>query len=169
MPFALLLAMQAAGMVTDWIGAKQQEELNNLGMKVQQAGIEANINQTRLETEDQSLQEMIKLRKNLGTQLAIFGARGTNPGQGSAFSLINESVGNVNADERMRRMNELAQETSLRGQGLVSRLTGAADNSKLWQGFASRTLNRFPSTEAGWSSAIAKTKSAFGLTQEAGT
>ena len=174
MPIAFLYAMQAAGMVTDFFGTLQQQELNDLGAKLQQAGIEANINQTRLETEEQSLQALVKLRKTLGTQLAIFGARGTNPGQGSAFSLLNESISNSNADERIRRMNELAQETSLRGQGLISKLNNSSGNSNLWQGFASRTINKFGTSSLGngssGASAFSGSKaSAYGLTQQAGT
>ena len=66
MPFALMLAMQAAGMVTDWIGTRQQQMFADMGAKVQQAGIESNIELARLESEDESVNAMKQLRQTLG-------------------------------------------------------------------------------------------------------
>lgn len=160
MPYALLLAMQAAGMVTDFLGTRNQADLMNQGMKVQQAGIAANIEQTRLETEDASLQSMKSLRQTLGTQIATFAARGTSTAAGSATSLLNENFANFNADERMRRLNQVGKENQLRAGGLISRLQNSGDTSKLWQGFASRTFNSFPTNSASWS-ALGKN---FGMT-----
>jgi hypothetical protein len=75
-------------------------------------------------------------------------ARGTNIGAGSAASLLNESVGNFNADETIRKMNLLGRENQLRGQSALSRLQYSGDSSKLWQGFASRTFNTLSSNPA---------------------
>jgi uncharacterized protein YukE len=171
MPFALLLAMQASGMVVDYIGSRNQNTMTNMGMKVEQAGIESNIYQTRLETEDASLQSIKQLRQTLGSQIAVFAARGTSTGGGSAISLLNESVSNFNSDDRMRRLNGLGKENQLRGGAALSRLQNASDVSKLWQGFASRTINRFPSSVAGWKQGmtdfkqgVQTLKQSFGLT-----
>ncbi len=160
MPFALLLAMQAAGMVTDFLGTRHQAELMNMGMKVQQAGIEANVEQTRLEAEDASLQSMKALRQNLGTQMAVYAARGTSTSNGSAALNFNESLGNFMQDERLRKLNTLGRVSDLKGQGLISTLEGKANNYKLWQGWASRTLNRFPTSLSGWGGG----NQGFGLT-----
>ena len=168
MPFFLLLAMQAAGMVVDYLGTKNQSELMDMGAKIQQAGIEANVMQTRLETADASLQAMRKLRQNLGTQLAVQSARGTKSGAGSAFSLLNESIGNFDADERMRRLNGLGKENQLRAGAAISRLKNNSDTSKLWQGFASRTINRFPSSVSGWQQYANQASQGFGLTSIGG-
>jgi uncharacterized protein YutE (UPF0331/DUF86 family) len=84
MPFALLLAMQASGMIIDWLGTRNQQMYADMGAKLQQAGIESEIEQNRLQTENDSLQEMKNLRQTLGTQAAIFAARGTRAGVGSA-------------------------------------------------------------------------------------
>lgn len=143
MPYALLLAMQAAGMVTDWFGTRNQQRIGDMGARLQQAGIEADIQQTRLEAEDASLQAMKDLRRNLGTQAAVFAARGTRPGAGSALSLSTESIGNFNSDERMRRMNQLGRETALRAGKSIAKLNQQSTNANLWKGFASRTLNTF--------------------------
>ncbi len=165
MPFALLLAMQAAGMVTDFFGVKNQADLMNMGMKVQQAGIEANVEQVRLETQDASLNAMTKLRQNIGSQIAVQAARGTSMVGGSSAALsMNESVGNFNSDEKVRRLNALGQENQLRAGAAISRLQNSSDTSKLWQGFATRTINKFPSNVSGWQQAWKDTKQGFGLT-----
>ena len=153
MPFALMLAMQAAGMIVDYMGTQHQQQLMDMGLKIQQAGIESNVEQTRLEAEDESLQSLKKLRQTLGTQIATFAARGTSTAAGSAVGIMQGSIGNFNTDERMRRMNLLAKTNSLKGEGLISQLNNAGESSKLWQGFAQRTINRFPSSSAGWEQA----------------
>lgn len=168
MPLALLLAMQAAGMVIDYMGTKNQQDLADMGYQVQQAGIEANIQQTRLETEDASLQALVKLRKSMGTQLAIFAARGTNPGAGSAVGLLTQNIGNFNTDERMRRMNLLGKENYLKAGGTISKLNQAGETSKLWQGFAGRTINRIP-VGSMFNSGGGSGGSSYGLTQQGGT
>jgi len=164
----LLLAMQAAGMVTDYVATKNQIRLGELGAKLQQESIESNIQQTRLETEDASLQALRNLRQNLGTQMAVYAARGTSTANGSAVLSTNESVGNFNSDERMRRMNLISRENTLKGQGSIYKLNQEAEKAKLWKGFASRTVNTFPTSEQAWSKGIGDFKSSFGLTNIGG-
>lgn len=160
--YYLLLAMQAAGMVTDYIGTKEQARMMGMGSQLEQLGIEANIQQTRLAAEDETLQSMKNLRKNLGTQLAVFAARGTASNAGNAVGILNESLSNFYADERTRRLNLMGKETALRGQGLISSLNASGEKSKLWQGFAQRTINRFPTSPESWD----KFGKSFGLTQK---
>lgn len=165
MPIYLLLAMQAAGMVVDYFGAKNQSDMMKLGIKVQQAGIEANLEQTRLESQDESLNSMVQLRKTMGTQIAVMAARGTSTvGGGSASGLLNESISNFNADERIRKLNLLGKENQLRGDAATSRLKYSADTSKLWSSFSSRTINRFPSSLSGWQKGWDAAKEGFGMT-----
>lgn len=160
MPFALLLAMQAAGMVVDYLGTKNQQDFADMGAKVQQAGIEANIYQTRLESEDASLQALKGLRQNLSAQAAVFAARGGRPTIGA----LTQSVGEFKADERMRRMNLIGKENELKAGGTISKLNQAGANTKMWQSFSQRSLNRFPSSKAGWEQGIKDFKQGFGLT-----
>lgn len=164
MPFALLLAMQAAGMVTDYFGAQYQSQLGKMGLKVQQAGINANIYQTRLETENESLIAMQQLRKNLGTQIAVQAARGTSTSGGSAVALFNESIGNFNSDERMRRLNQLGRENELKAGGSIAKLNQQSTNAKLWSSFASRSLQRFGTSADYWYAGGKQTNKSFGLT-----
>jgi len=161
MPFALLLAMQAAGMVYDYMGTKRQEAFNQMGEKVQNAGIEANIYQTRLETEEASLASLHQLRQTIGTQIAIMAATGRSTVGGTSQSIFAESIGNANADERVRRLNQMGRENQLQAGKVQSMLTSQSENSKLWQGFASRSLNSLSSNP----DVYKKTASYFGLTQ----
>ena len=160
MPIALLLAMQASGMIVDWIGTREQQRMMGMGEKLQQASIESNIETTRLNAENDSLQALINLRKNLGSQAAIFAARGTRAGTGSALAFMTESVGNFNTDERMRKINLLNRETALKSEGTISKLNASAEKAKLWQGFGQRTINRLSSSPSAWGQA----GKSFGLT-----
>lgn len=160
MPIAFLLALQASGMVIDYLGAQQQQEMYDQGAKLQRAAIDTQIQQNRLRSEDESLQAMKQLRKNMGTQLAVFAARGTNPAAGTAISFMSESLSNFNTDERMRRMNLLARENDLKAGKTISRLNQAGENTKLWQGFAQRNLSTLSSNPA----AYGQMAKSFGLT-----
>lgn len=164
MPFAFLLAMQASGMIIDFFGNQNQADMMKMGMKLQDSEFETNLQQLRLETENDSLNSMKQLRQTLGSQIATMAARGTATGAGSAASILNESQANFNSDEKIRRLNALGKENQLRANKAMSRLQNNSDISKLWQGFASRTLNRFPSSYSGWQQAISNAKESFGLT-----
>lgn len=176
MPLALLLAMQAAGMVVDWIGTRNQQEMAAMGAQLQQAGIEASIEQTRLETEDASVEALKRLRKTIGSQAALFAARGTKSGAGTALSIVSDTVGNFASDERVRRINQLGKENTLRAGGVISSLNASGEKSKLWQGFAQRTFSNLPVGSLGslggggggsgaFSGSRASAGRSFGLTQ----
>lgn len=160
----LMFSMQAAGMITDFFGSRNQDQLMRMGLKVQQAGIEANLYQTRLESQDASLQSMKQLRQTMGSQIAIMAARGTSTSAGSAVSFLNESIGNFNSDEKIRRMNLLGKENQLRAGSAMSRLQYSTDSSKLWQSFAQRTFNKFPTSVSGWQQGWTDFKQGFGMT-----
>lgn len=159
---ALLLAMQAAGMVVDWLGSEDQAEKAEEAAEMQRIGIEANIRQNRIETEDSSLQALKNLRKNLGSQAALFAARGTKQGAGTAMTFMSQSISNFNSDERLRRINLFNTETALNVGMNISHLNQEANNSKIWQGFAQRSFNRIPTNPKTWDQ-IGKS---FGLTQK---
>lgn len=164
MPVALLLAMQAAGMIFDYFGTQNQARMMGLGEKVNQAGIESNIALTRAATEDESLQAMVQLRKTMGSQIAAMAARGTSTSAGSALSLMTESVSNFNANEKVRRLNAMGKENQLRAGSAMSRLQNMSDTSKLWNSFAQRTISKFPSSFSGWQGVASGTSQGFGLT-----
>ncbi len=141
---AILLGMQAAGMVFDYFGNQQQKGFAKQGLRLEQAGINANIAMTRLQAEDASLQAMQNLRKNLGSQAAYFAASGArgNP----AFA--QQSISATGQDERTRRINLLGKEAELRAQGQIAKLQNQAFNSSLDTQFMNKIFNMIPGPSA---------------------
>jgi len=169
MPIGFLLAMQAGGMVFDWIGKQEQIRINKMGAQMEQAGIDYSIAATRLESENASLQEMQDLRKNLGSQAAIMAARGVRAGTSTGALLANESVGNFNADEKMRKLNLMGNEANLRAGKLMSKLHESSYESKVKNEFVTNSINRIPTSESAWKQIgqgfSAKNSYGFGMTK----
>lgn len=161
MPLAFFLAMQAAGMVVDYLGKQDQIGLARQGAKLEQQGIESNIMASRLEAEDASLMAMKKLRQNLGTQAAVFAARGQRAGTGNALIIANESVGNFNADDRMRKLNQTMRENELKSGKTISKLHQSTYESDIWNQFTKSTINRIPTSPQAWD----KLSQGFGFTK----
>lgn len=143
MPFAFLLAMQAAGMVMDYYGNKQQIAMGRMGQRVEQAGIESNIAMTRLQSEEAGLNAMRNLRQTLASQAAVMAARGTSSGAGSALAIRGESVGEFNADERSRKINLSANEAGLRAGITMSKLHQWTSETRMNQAMRKRMFDNF--------------------------
>ena len=141
-----LLAFQAAGLVIDYRNTRNNQKLIQTGRQLDQASFEANLEAARLESSQASLNEMKELRQNLGTQLAMNAARGTNSGQGSAFINFQESISTANADERTRRMNLLSKESALRANNVLSGLHSLQSETQLGQAMTSRFINAVGTT-----------------------
>ncbi len=150
MPWAFLLALQAAGMTIDWFGKRQQVAMGRMGAKIEQAGIDANVAMNRLEAEDASLQAMKQLRMTLGSQAAIQAARGTNAGVGSALMVGRESESNFNSDERVRRMNLLGREASLKAGKAISSLHQDANEAEIWSQFRTSAFDKIGTAAIGY-------------------
>lgn len=149
LPFSgVLLAFQAAGLVTDYRATKSSQKLIQKGRQLEQAAIETNLEAVRLESGQASLDEMKQLRQNLGTQIAMQAARGNAPGAGTALTLQNEAVSNFNADERTRRMNLIAKESQLRASNILSGLHTLQSETQLGQAMTSRLVNTLPLSSA---------------------
>lgn len=142
----ILLAMQAAGMVTDWLAARDQIKMGRLGAQMQQAGINASLAKTRLESEDSALEAMRSLRQTIGSQIAISAARGTKTGAGSAFSITSDSISKFNSDSRARRMNLLAKEANLRAAGVLNGLHQLESETQIGQSMTKRFTDNFPAS-----------------------
>ena len=169
MPFAFLLAMQAAGMVMDYYGNKKQIEMGRMGQKVEQAGIETNIQMTRLESENASLNAMKNLRQTLGSQAAIMAARGTSSGAGSAMAIRGESVNEFYSDERNRKTNLAYKEASLKAGIAMSKLHQWTSETQLGQAMRKRMFENLPISSLGRPSggknaSAAKPSGSFGMT-----
>lgn len=160
-PIAFLLAAQASGMIVDYLGKNEQVRLGKLGAQVEQAGIESNIQNSRLEAEQESLESMKALRMNLGTQAAMMAARGTRSGQGNAVLFGNESVGNFNSNERIRKLNQRGREASLKAGKTISKLHQKTYESNTWNDFRKNVVSKLPTTPEAYNQ-YAKS---FGLTK----
>lgn len=169
MPVALLLAMQAAGMIMDYSAKQQQIEMGKQGAEVEQAGIVANIAGSRLNSEEESLESMKQLRMNLGTQAAMLAARGTRTGAGTAVLFGNESTGNFNAGERIRKINESGREAQLKAGLTLSDLHEKTSENKINNEFTKSVFENIPTSDEAWSKIregfSAKNSYGFGFTK----
>lgn len=144
----VLLGMQAAGMVMDWMGTQDQIRMGRMGAKIEQAGIKANIALTRAQAEDASVQAMQNLRKTLGSQAAIMAARGTRSGVGSALAITSESVGAFNKDEQIRKMNQIARENELKAGMVMSNLHQQTFETQMTNALRQRFFDKLPTNPA---------------------
>ena len=169
MPLAFLLALQASGMVVDWFGANEQVRLGKMGAQVEQAGIASNIVASRLQAEDESLQSLKNLRMTLGSQAAYAASRGVHLGSGNSVITTETSVGNFNADERIRKINQSGNEAALRAGQTLSKLHESTYENNTWNQFTRRSINRIPTSDTAWKQIgqgfSAKNNYGFGFTK----
>lgn len=144
MAIPILLAMQAAGMVVDYMGKSQQIAMGRIGTQMEQASINANIELTRAQSAEASVANMKSLRQTMGAQAAYMAARGTRSNAGSAAVLSSESIGNFNSDERTRRMNLLSREAELRAGNVMSGMHQLSSETQLGQSLSKRFFEGLP-------------------------
>jgi hypothetical protein len=131
-----LVALQASGMILDWFNKSNQVDQARKAALLEQNAIKQNILLSRVQSEQESLNSMIDLRKNLGTQAAIFAARGINPAAGTATLNMQESLSNFNQGERVRKVNQLVREQQLKAKQLISQMHETGTESNIWGNFA---------------------------------
>lgn len=141
---AALLGMEAAGMVINYLGNQNQIAMGRMGAELEQAAINSNIEITRAQAEDQTLQSMRKLRQNLGSQIAIQAARGNSSVGGTAVSLLNQSISNFNEDKSSRNLNMMGRINELKAQSTLSRLHEQGFENKLNTDFTKSIFNQIP-------------------------
>lgn len=156
-----LLGMQASGAIADYASTRQEIKLGRKGYEVEQAQIEARLEQERLASSQDSLLAMIELRKNLASQRAIYAARGQRAGTGTALALSQESIGNASANEQVRRMNLLSREANLRANKALSGLHQLTSETQLGQSMSKRMLEQLPVSQA--FQGLQRKKSGFGI------
>ena len=139
--------MQAAGAIGDIIGTGSQQKVLRRGAELQQANIENSIAEQQLAASLAAVDSMKALRQLLATQRAIFGARGQNPGAGSAAIATGTAVHEAGVDERIRRMNLLAREHNLRAQSSLVGLHALAGETQLGQQLSQRLFQQIPFSE----------------------
>lgn len=119
---AFLLSMEAAGAIASIWDNKNKQRAIQQGRDLEKAAYEANMEALNYDAQQESIDAIKSLRKNLGTQMAINAARGTQIGTGTAAVKANQSVGAYQNDEQRRRMNLLAKEANLRATHVLSGL-----------------------------------------------
>lgn len=139
---AFLMAMQAAGLVTSFFGAKSQQKTIQLGKKLEDAQFSTNMEAIKLESQQASLDEMKQVRQNIGSQIAVNAARGNRGG--SSVAGIREAGQNLAQDEKTRRMNLLAKESELRAGHILSGLHTAQSETQLGQSLLKDMFNTIP-------------------------
>lgn len=144
-----LLAMQAAGAIGDVIGTSAQTKTLKKGAEVQQANIQTRMNEEQLSASLAAVDSMKALRQTLASQRAIFAARGTDPGAGSAAIVSAASTHEAGVDERVRRMNLLSREASLRANSTLAGLHALAGETQLGQQLSQRLFQQIPFSELG--------------------
>lgn len=139
-PMWILLAMQAAGMVVDYFGKEDQKKFGRQGARLEQMGIETNIELTRLQAEDASVAAMKNLRQTLGSQAAYSAALGrrANP------AFMAESQNEFNADERTRKINFMSKEAELRAQIIMSKLHQQSSEAKADNDWTKKIFDLIP-------------------------
>jgi hypothetical protein len=139
---AFLLAMQAAGLVSSFFGAKSQQKTIELGRKLEKEQFETNLQAIKLQSSEGSLEEMKLVRQNIGSQIAANAAKGNRGG--SSYAGISKSVNTLDKDERTRRMNLLAKESELRANHILSGLHTNQSETQLGQSLMKDALNTLP-------------------------
>jgi len=141
---AFLLAMKAAGLVTSFFDTQSKENTIRMGRQLEQEQFTTNLQAIRLQSAENSLDEMKQLRQTIGSQITINAARGNRGG--SSYAPISEASNNFNQDERTRRMNLLAKESELRANHLLSGFHSLESETQLGQSLTKQTLDTFQTT-----------------------
>ena len=120
-PF-LLLAAQAAGIATNIYAQSQQTKIGRQGLAIDQAQLGLRMEQETLAATQDTLTDLTTLQETLASQRAIFGARGQNPGQGTAKSIEQKSVNAYGADANARRINQTFKKSYMESLSRLKRV-----------------------------------------------
>lgn len=138
---AFMIAMGLGGTIADFFGASSQREFNQLAGQVNQAQLDVNLEFANVKAKDESLNEMIALRKNLSHMSAVQNARGTSIGAGSSLFVRQESEQIAKKDEDMRNLNLDATVATLHGKSLLNDMQTTSTDIGLKTGLSKRIFN----------------------------
>lgn len=128
---AAMMAFQASGAVINYFQNVESKRMIEIGRQLEQSAFETNLEAIRLQAAESSLEAMKKLRHTIGSQIAVQAARGTRTGVGSALGIQEASFRGFSEDERIRKLNLLMGETSLRSGHTMSELKAIQQKSAL--------------------------------------
>jgi len=138
---AVMASFQAAGAIASIWQTNSQMKMIQMGRKIEDEQLQTNLQMLRTQAAEASLSEMRQLRQNIGSQIAIQAARGTASGAGSAMSLQQASKAQFGEDERTRRLNLLAKQSSLRASNAMSAISSLTGETKLGQEITKKLFN----------------------------
>lgn len=138
---SFFVAMGIGGSILDIFGAQAQREFNKMAGELSQAQFETNMEFANAKAKDESVNEMIALRKNLSHMSAVQNARGTNIGAGSSLFVRQESEQVALKDEEMRDLNLKSTIATLKGQSLSNKLQTTATDINIKSGLSARIFN----------------------------
>lgn len=141
---AFIVGMQAAGLALNFWQQGKMNKITHMGDELNQVGLENSIEQARLQSMQASVNSMKQLRQNLGSQIAMNAAMGRRSDAGSPTVGLQQSQGNWATDERVRRMNLLAKESSLRAGGVLNGLHQLKSETQMGQKLTQRIFNMIP-------------------------
>ena len=118
---AMLLGAQAAGIGANIFAAYQQRKMVESGIAVDQGDLKLRMKQEELAYTEANVESLGQLQEVMATQRAIMGARGQNPGVGSALAAANKSVRAQSADQAARDLSKSFRQAQLSGMsGLLN-------------------------------------------------
>lgn len=103
---AMLLGAQAAGIGANLYASYQQKKMAEYGFELEKGEINLRKGQEELSFAEANLASLQELQEVMATQRAIMGARGQNPGVGSALAAANKSLRAQSADEKARALSK---------------------------------------------------------------
>jgi hypothetical protein len=136
-----IVAMGLGGTIADFFGTNAQREFNKLAGQVNQAQLDVNLAFANAKAKDESVNEMIALRKNLSHMSAVQNARGTSIGAGSSLFVRQESEQIAKKDEDLRELNLDATVATLHGKSLLNDLQTTSTDIELKTGLSKRIFN----------------------------
>lgn len=145
---AFLLALQAGGMVVDYLGKQKQVSTSKTAAALEQQQINQQITLSRLQYEEESVASLRELRQNLGTQMAISAARGG--GSSNSIIAMQESINAQGSDARIRKINQLSQEAALKTNKRLAELHQKTYENNIWNEFKSSLFEKIPTSVQAW-------------------
>ncbi len=143
----LLLAAQAAGVGLNLYANRQQNKIEGLGYNIDEGQLNTRMQQELLVASQQQLSELGNLEETLATQRAMFAARGTNAGQGTARTIMEASSKAYQEDQRARNLNTDFRKNYIESLKRLQRIERAGLKSTRGAQLAQFGLNMFSFNE----------------------
>lgn len=126
----LLLGAQVAGIGANLFAARQQNRLTEMGIEADRGNLATQMQQEELAFTEANIASVQNLREVMATQRAIMGARGQNPGAGSALAVANKSIRAHEADKAARDLSKSFRQKQFQNANSLFDIKKAGARSK---------------------------------------